>query len=227
MGSKVTVQIENQASSFNRRGGTFASYELMSVVAFLAAQVFGAIHLISMESDGPLSTMIVLALAVVSSWFLADAVSGGVHFIADNFGDPNTPVVGSRFIAPFREHHVEPESMLNHGALERNANNALIALPVCVWVPFFELEGALGTGLAMCSLGLAWWVCITNEIHAWAHCADPPKVVRVLQSAGVFLPPEQHERHHRRARRSTGGSHYCITSGVCDRILEHLRRLGK
>jgi ubiquitin-conjugating enzyme E2 variant len=220
---RVSVFIEDKALPLKDRGGTFPCFELMSVVAFFAAQALGATRLVSSGSDGLSSTGLVVALACLSAWLLADLASGVVHYVADNFGSPTTPILGSRLIAPFREHHHEPESILRHGFLERNANNAFLALFVCSWVPFSEIEDSWDKGLATFSFLLGWWIFLTNQIHAWAHTATPPRAVRWLQNCRVLLSPEQHERHHRAARQSTAGSHYCITSGVSDRLLEHIR----
>src|SRR5215208_153170 len=39
------------------------------------------------------------------AYLAADFLSGLVHFLADNFGSYDTPIIGPNFIEPFREHH--------------------------------------------------------------------------------------------------------------------------
>lgn len=198
--------------------------EPTSVAAFVGLQLIGWVRLFSTNNVGWGELSVAFVAAGLSAWFLADLASGVVHYLADNVGGPDTPVVGPLLIAPFREHHRAPEAMLENGFLERNANNALIVLPAFVWVLWVDLDSLWIVGAAVCSLLLGWWIFVTNQIHAWAHSQEVPGVVRRLQAAGVFLSFEQHDCHHRAVREAAPGSHYCITSGVCDRVVERVRR---
>lgn len=170
-------------------------------------------------------------LALLFGWALADLFSGLVHFLADNFGRPTTPVIGPLLIAPFREHHQSPETMLRHGFLERNANNAMVTLPLLLWIPWAELRGPISLAWAALCLQLSIWVLLTNEIHAQCHLRPPSGAVRWLQSRGLILAPEQHDIHHTASTAAQAISelgeerfHYCITSGVCDRVARRIAR---
>jgi hypothetical protein len=44
-------------------------------------------------------------ILAVLAYLAADFLSGLVHFLADNFGSYDTPIIGPNFIEPFREHH--------------------------------------------------------------------------------------------------------------------------
>jgi ubiquitin-conjugating enzyme E2 variant len=211
--------------------------EATALVSFVILQVTGwtlirPFDLI--EQSTLLSHSLFVAIAVLS-WMSADLVSGIAHFLADNYGSEDTPWVGPALIRPFREHHQAPFAMLQHGFLERNGNSALISLPTIAWIPFVP-EGPLVSAVAAGVLMMTLWVLWTNQIHAWAHSTRRPGWVRLLQAWGVLLSPEHHEVHHAPfseksgpspdeptkaglARLTSKGGNYCITSGVCDRVL--------
>jgi ubiquitin-conjugating enzyme E2 variant len=225
MEDRVTQSPEAVPSLMKQRGWLSRIVEPASVAAFFVLQLIGWSRICATDSAGSVGTWVVFVLAALCAWLLADLASGLVHYFADNVGGPDTPLVGPLLIAPFREHHRAPEAMLENGFLERNANNALIVLPALVWVVWTDLDGPWIVGAAACSLQLGCWIFVTNQIHAWAHRVEVPWAVRGLQTAGVFLSFEQHERHHRAVREARPGSHYCITSGVCDRLVERVRRV--
>jgi ubiquitin-conjugating enzyme E2 variant len=140
-------------------------------------------------------------LALPLGFASADAASGFVHWFGDTCFRPDTPVLGRMLIAPFREHHADPQSICRHRFLERNGNNCLAALPFLAAAAFLPWDAqrawqAFGVGwLASAALTL----CATNQIHAWAHAPAVPRWVRALQRSGILLSPERHARHHRRA----------------------------
>jgi ubiquitin-conjugating enzyme E2 variant len=215
---------ETAGSSGARWGGLAAALDVASVLAFLAA--LGA----ALSALGRLAGGTSLAagagltvLGVVLGWLLADAFSGLVHYVADNYGDAEWPFIGPYLLRPFREHHEHPEGILGHGFFERSGNTALLgAVPLLLSVGLSQWLGAaapharhlaLGAGSALASLGVS--VMLTNEIHALAHARAPGRLARALQRLGVILDPEAHARHHR----PPYATHYCITSGLWDRLL--------
>jgi len=46
-------------------------------------------------------------ILAVLGYLAADFLSGFAHFLADNFGSYDTPIIGPNFIQPFREHHTD------------------------------------------------------------------------------------------------------------------------
>lgn len=177
----------------------------------------------------------------VLGWLAADALSGLMHFLADNFGSARTPVFGRTVISTFRDHHASPKRMLDHGFLERNgwnfAGGGVIALP-CVALPD---AGGLWMPVA---LSTSFLLSCTNQIHAWAHHPSPPRWVTLLQSCGLLLRPRAHARHHAPFERCSGATnysaaprrpvwaklfteHYCITSGFWDRSFRLLTALKR
>lgn len=153
-----------------------------------------------------------LLLAIPLGLTCADLLSGLVHWFCDTFLSEEAPLLGRAFIAPFREHHRDPEALLRHDLIARNASNAIAALPIALLgcipgTPLFVLAFALTCAVAV--LG-------TNQIHAWAHAASAPRIVRWLQACGVVLSPEAHAAHHG----ERGDVAYCVTTGWMNAILD-------
>ena len=164
----------------------------------------------------PLAVLLGLTLG----FFVADVASGLVHWLCDTYFDPRTPLLGTVFIAPFREHHVDPGALARHGFLERNGNNCLVSVPLLL-IGISRLEPDAVTQPAdVVAAGLfvaaSLTLCVTNQIHAWAHAANTPKPIRVLQRAGILITPERHARHHR------GDRAYAVVSGWSNALLDRV-----
>ncbi len=166
--------------------------------------------------------LLLLPAALGAGVIASDLLSGLVHFACDRFGSAHTPIVGRAFIAPFREHHRDPQAIARHGFRERNGNNALALLP-CMAIAHAALpegsiraSGTLAYAALLAMFGALAW---TNEVHAFAHGSRAPRVVRTLQRAGLLLSRAAHHRHH-------DGDHdraYCITTGWCNAVLDRTR----
>jgi ubiquitin-conjugating enzyme E2 variant len=158
-------------------------------------------------------------LVVLAALLLADFASGLVHWGADTWGSERMPVLGERFLRPFRVHHQNPEDILRRGFVDLNGDVALLGLPLLaggLLIPLSEVEGRLATvfcvALGACSLP-------TNQVHQWAHRSSPPSWVRWLQRRGLILSRERHALHHA----APYTTHYCITTGWCNRLLTRIR----
>ena len=90
-----------------------------------------------------------LAILAVLAYLTSDFLSGFVHFLADNFGSYDTPVIGPGFIDAFREHHVDPKGITTHDFVDTNGNNSLVAIPfmLLVWLRRSHRNGSLGLPL--------------------------------------------------------------------------------
>jgi len=164
----------------------------------------------------PLAAAVGLALG----FFAADVASGLVHWFCDTYFDPRTPLLGMIFIAPFREHHVDPGALARHGFFERNGNNCLVSLPLLL-TAIWRLEPSAVTRAAeVVAAGFfvaaSLTLCVTNQIHAWAHGSHAPRPIRVLQRAGILITPERHARHHR------GDRAYAVVSGWSNALLDRM-----
>jgi hypothetical protein len=159
-----------------------------------------------------------LPLAILGGMAAADIVSGIIHWTADTWGSETMPILGRRFVHPFRVHHVNPDDFLRRSFLDTNGDVAMIVSGFLVagfWIP---LDSGWGLVLAVfvvafCAAGLP-----TNQVHQWAHQPQPPRGVRWLQDHGVILSRRAHQRHHREPY----ATHYCIATGWCNGVLARI-----
>jgi hypothetical protein len=160
------------------------------------------------------------AAAVASAYLAADLVSGVVHFVADTYFDVDTPIVGRKFVLPFRAHHADPEAMLAHDFVETNGDSCLVVLfalaPTALFVPV--AAGGAAATLGVFVVAFSIFIVLTNEAHRYAHAESAPRAIRLLQRLRLILPPEEHARHHR----APFDNAYCITSGVLNPLLDRL-----
>jgi len=162
----------------------------------------------------PLAAGVGLALG----FFAADVASGLVHWLCDTYFDPRTPLLGTIFIAPFREHHVDPGALVRHGFFERNGNNCLVSVPLLLTAISRLEPGGFTRAAEVVAAGFfvaaSLTLCVANQIHAWAHGTDAPRPIRALQRAGILITPERHARHHR------GDRAYAVVSGWSNALLD-------
>ncbi len=165
------------------------------------------------------------------AYVAADLVSGLVHCAADNFGRETTPIFGTAFIKPFRDHHRDPTAITRHDFIEANGNSCLVNLLVVVPTYLFVPLTTNAWGMAWGSFILAFTICIvlTNQIHKWAHMPKPPLGILTLQKLGFVLTPTTHQVHHT----TPFDRYYCITNGWLNPwmdklgVFEWMVRVGK
>lgn len=158
------------------------------------------------------------AMIVPFGYVCADFLSGFVHWAGDTWGSYKTPVVGRALIAGFRDHHVDELGITRHDFVDTNGNNCLVALPAMVFLVVVPIPNGWIAGVCGLLLSTALWTMVTNQIHKWAH--QPPELVpgylKTLQRWNVILAPDHHRRHHAEPYLS----HYCITVGWLNPILD-------
>ena len=192
----------------------------ISAIGLFAAFISGIAWKLAQTLDEAVSWL-VLAAAVVSGYVAADLVSGLVHWLADRYGSETTPVIGSTFIRPFREHHLYPDAIAKHDFIETNGSNCIVCAPVMAAAFFMlpmtpSLAATFAHGISL-AFGLA--IFGTNQFHKWAHTTQPPLAARFLRKYSLILTPEHHDLHHA----TPFDRNYCITSGWWNPVLERLR----
>ena len=208
---------ERQPTAHTSRGHYIL--EILGIVSFfMLALLMGAEIYQGMTTFGYLWLLPVIA---VLAYLAADFISGFVHFLADNFGSSEMPVLGPGFIGAFREHHVDPKGITRHDFIDTNGNNSLVSLPfmLLVWlvVPIETTVGGYFFGAFFLLLCLA--VFLTNQFHKWAHTEDPPSFAVWLQRHGLILSKKHHDIHHA----SPYDTYYCITVGFWNPLLDQTR----
>ena len=164
-----------------------------------------------------------LVWLLLSGWLgvaAADLAGGIVHWACDRFGDERTPWIGPLVIAPFREHHVDPQVLARKDFFDGAASNAWLALSVLV--PFVALvdapRGPCEIFVAGFVASLCAFVLLTNTFHQWAHRQSPPRAAHWLRALHIAIAPERHALHH-----ATGDGAYCVTTGWCNEALDRWR----
>ena len=153
-------------------------------------------------------------LVVVAAALAADLVSGLVHWTADTWFSETMPVLGRRFLRPFRVHHINPDDFLRRDVIDCNGDVAMLNIPflaIALLLPVSFAGGAVSLALmvfALVSLP-------TNQVHQWAHMPSSPQLVRWLQRHGIILSIDDHARHHQEPY----VANYCIATGWCNRWL--------
>jgi hypothetical protein len=201
-------------------GARYRALDIASCAAFVLVSAVIARDVVAGAMARP-SMLWLGPLVGLAGYVAADLASGVVHWLADTYGSPSTPLLGAKLVTPFREHHQDPQGICRHGWLEANGDNCLITqlvlLPTWALVP--AQRGGAPAALAGFVLVLAASVVMTSVIHGWAHAERPPLVARALQRAGLVLTPEHHARHHV----SPHATHYCITTGWLNPLLDRTR----
>ena len=151
------------------------------------------------------------ALSCFAGLCLADLFSGLVHWSADTYGSPTMPIFGG-FVRTFREHHADQADITRHDFIETNGDVCIFSCPVhlalLLWVQSaFALFVVLGVFVGSYT---------NSQIHKWAHSPDPPWLVRACQRTRFFLSPRHHARHHSGPHLT----HYCITTGWMNGVLD-------
>ena len=190
--------------------------EFASIVAFVAVWggvLFGLFDLMAFER-----LVWILPVSLVLGLAAADFVGGAVHWFADTYFDPATPILGRLLIEPFREHHRDPQGITHHGFLELSGNNALATLPIGVGLLALEAPGqsAVLQSLHASVTALALALFVTNSFHCWAHMQRPPVFAGWLHRWGLAIAPGVHAVHHRAAHDCS----YCVTSGWLNPLLD-------
>jgi ubiquitin-conjugating enzyme E2 variant len=157
---------------------------------------------------------------VIAGYLLADFLAGSVHWIADRFFDPATPLLGPMLIAPFRDHHEDALGITHHDFFEVSGNNALLTIPLVLLLAARPAPvDALPQFVFVLGASLTLALFVTNQFHSWAHSPSPPRFVRQLHAWGLILTPKRHARHHRDQHDRS----YCVTSGWLNPLLDRTR----
>jgi ubiquitin-conjugating enzyme E2 variant len=218
--SNLDVESHYDYSPWHRLLEIVAIAACISLIAVLMWRLFA-----SASTRATPMGFVWMATASLAGYMGADLVSGVVHWLADRFGSPDTPVLGEAFVRPFREHHDHPKEILEHDFVEINGNNSLVMLlllvPAIIILPA-QIDGAW-IGFASFTASFSAAIFMTNQFHKWAHADNSPAIVGWLHRQGLVLSPRAHDRHHT----APFETDYCITSGWMNPLLERLNLFAR
>lgn len=158
-----------------------------------------------------------LVVALLLGLLAADFVTGCLHWLADTFFSEDTPLIGPAVIAPFRLHHRDPLAMTRQSFLRVSHSNVVATSAMLAAFWGWRATDTAPTPFAdawIASLACALW--LTNQIHQWAHVAQPPRPVAWLQACGLILTPARHAQHHAASHARA----YCVTTGWLNPLLD-------
>ncbi len=160
--------------------------------------------------------------ATLAGWTAADLFSGLVHWAFDTFGSVRTPILGRRFVRPFREHHADANRIAHHDFVETNGASCIAALPAVLAAALMPLASPAWVLLQAVLLFTVLGVLGANQCHKWAHMESErvPALVRRAQRWRLILRPEEHRGHHRHPF----DTHYCTASGWLNPVLDVVLR---
>lgn len=185
--------------------------EVLCIVTAVGLLIF---HIIRLAAIPDLFNWWML-LAILTGLIFADFASGIIHWIADTWGSETMPVLGRRFLRPFRVHHVNPHDFLKRNFIDTNGDVAMLCIPFLLLVFLIPLDHELGRTAAVFLLTFCAGSLPTNQVHQWAHMPQPPAWVLWLQGRGLLLSRQQHQVHHT----APFATNYCIATGWCNRPL--------
>ena len=191
--------------------GFSLSRRAVSVVAIVAATTLLAWNVYRVAVV-PVPLSLWLVPVAIAGMVAADLLSGIIHWTADTWGSESMPLIGRRFLHPFRVHHVHPDDFLRRRFIDTNGDVALLVLPVLAAALALPLDTQWEVTAAVFLGGFCGISLLTNQVHQWAHMPRPPAVVRGLQNFRLILSHEAHARHHQ----SPYVANYCIATGWCN-----------
>ena len=217
-GERNTEEAPLPAGSLPQNDDVGVLTRVVSVVCLIAVPCLILLHLLRICARPEMLTW-QLPAVFLAAVVLADFVSGLVHWAADTWGSEEIPVLGRRFLRPFRVHHVNPEDFLRRRFIDTNGDVAMLVLPVVAMGFLIPLTEEVYRWAAVLLVAFCAGILPTNQVHQWAHMTEPPAPVRRLQACGLLLGHRQHQMHHA----PPYAMNYCITTGWCNRPLTAMK----
>lgn len=81
-----------------------------------------------------------MLLSFVAAGFVADFLSGLVHWAADSWGSVDLPIIGKSLLRPFREHHIDPTAITRHDFIETSGDLCAVTIPIFAFISYKQVH---------------------------------------------------------------------------------------
>jgi hypothetical protein len=161
-------------------------------------------------------------LGLAAGTFVADLVSGLLHWAFDTWFHEDLPLV-RRMVLLVREHHTHPDRIFRYHFWQDAGMLSWFALLSSGPFVWFAVEPAGVPGGPRClwalmAVTMSVEVVFMFEFHKCGHRVQRSDFVRMLQRFHLLLSPDHHLRHH-------SGRHdrnYCLITGIADQTVGRL-----
>ena len=163
-----------------------------------------------------------VALAMAIAVFVADFLSGVMHWAFDTWFDERSPA--RQMVILVRKHHVHPSRIFRYRFRDHVVMLSWFAIaaagpPMAMATVPDGTPDALRVAAVVGGVTLSLLIVLMFEFHKLGHRVSRSRLVRLLQRLHLLLSPRHHLRHH-------SGAHdrnYCLINGLAD---DALGRLG-
>lgn len=171
-----------------------------------------------------LNNWYVLPLALLAGLYVADFVTGFLHWAFDVWFNENIEFV-RRMVIMVREHHLHPQRIFKYSFYHDAGILSWLSLPLTApAVTYALVTGAdpsasvLLYALVGASVVVSLCLVFMLEFHKCGHNPDASKVVKALQGLHLLLPYGHHMTHHS----GNYDRNYCLINGYADLTLGKL-----
>ncbi|HEY6233823.1 MAG TPA: fatty acid desaturase CarF family protein [Candidatus Elarobacter sp.] len=152
-------------------------------------------------------------LSGITCLFAVDFITGVVHWAEDTWTAlGRSKLLDTYVVRDNIEHHRKPGAIRRGTYWESNRVCIVLALgAACVLVLFGVHAWQAYVIVALASQ--------SNQVHKWAHCANPPLAVAWLQRFGILQSTPHHAEHHKRPY----AKRYSTTTNFLNPVLDAVR----
>jgi ubiquitin-conjugating enzyme E2 variant len=153
------------------------------------------------------------AAAGVACLFAVDFITGVIHWAEDTWTALGRSKLLDRYVVRDNiEHHRKPGGIRSGTYWETNRVCIALASAIACVLVFFGVHAWEAYAIVVLASQ-------SNQVHKWAHCANPPRAIAWLQRYGILQSPAHHAEHHKRPY----ASRFCTTTNFLNPVLDAVR----
>lgn len=195
---------------------------LLSTILNAGLSLWGLVWIIGNWHLAP-PTWYLIVFAIVIGLFMADFISGLLHWAFDTWFDEDMASF-ARLVVIVREHHIYPQNIFQYRFREESGPISLASLsftaPVYAVVMIgFDKPTAGGLVAILACLIVSFCMALMLQCHKLGHRRTKSKVLQLLQKLHLLMHPGHHCQHHR----DNHDIRYCLINGWADLVMDKIR----